>query len=73
MSPKPTAAADHIGMMERRIEQQREALERLKQSGEDTRDAERRLALLQHALGEMRLQLGQLSPTSRDGKRPPRA
>ena len=59
-------------MMERRIEQQHEAIEQLKRSGEDTRDAERRLALLQHALGEMRLQLGQLSPTGRDDRRPPR-
>jgi hypothetical protein len=63
-------AGSHIRMMELRIEQQVEAIERLKQSGEDTSDADRRLALLQHALNEMRIQLGQLSPTERDGKRP---
>jgi hypothetical protein len=57
-------------MMELRIEQQVEALERLKQSGQDASDAVRRLALLQHALNEMRIQLGQLSPTERDGRRP---
>ena len=59
-------------MMELRIEQQVESIERLKQSGEVTADAERRLALLQLALGEMRVQLGQLSPTERDNKGPGR-
>ena len=57
-------------MMELRIEQQVETIERLKQSGEDTSEAVRRLSLLQHALNEMRIQLGQLSPTERDNKRP---
>lgn len=57
-------------MMELRIEQQVESIERLKQSGQDTADAERRLSLLQRALGEMRVQLGQLSPTELDNKRP---
>ena len=57
-------------MMELRIEQQVEAIERLKQSGQDTSEAVRRLSLLQHALNEMRIQLGQLSPTERDNKKP---
>ena len=57
-------------MMELRIEQQVESIERLKQSGQDTSDAVRRLSLLQRALNEMRIQLGQLSPTERDNKKP---
>lgn len=60
-------------MMELRIEQQVEAIERLKQSGQDVSEAVRRLSLLQRALDEMRIQLGQLSPTERDNKRPTRS
>lgn len=63
-------AGAHLRMMELRIEQQVESIERLKQSGQDASEAVRRLALLQRALGEMRVQLGQLSPTERDAKRP---
>lgn len=63
-------AGNHLRMMELRIEQQVEAIDRLKQSGQDTTEAVRRLALLQHALNEMRIQLGQLSPTEQDSKRP---
>ena len=70
MSSDQSPAGTHIQMMERRIEQQVEAIERLKQSGQDTSEAVRRLSLLQHALNEMRIQLGQLSPTERDNKRP---
>ena len=60
-------------MMELRIEQQIKTIERLKQSGQDIAEATKRLALLQHALAEMRIQLGQLSPTEQDDKRPPRS
>ena len=70
MTSDQSPAGNHLRMMELRIEQQVEAIERLKQSGQDISEAERRLALLQHALGEMRVQLGQLSPTERDSKRP---
>ena len=70
MTSGQSPASIHIRMMELRIEQQVESIERLKQSGQDTADAERRLSLLQRALGEMRLQLGQLSPTELDNKRP---
>ena len=70
MTSDQSPAGTHLRMMELRIEQQVEAIERLKQSGQDTSEAERRLSLLQHALGEMRIQLGQLSPTERDSKRP---
>ena len=70
MTSDQSPAGIHLRMMELRIEQQVEAIERLKQSGQDISEAERRLSLLQHALGEMRIQLGQLSPTERDHKRP---
>ena len=73
MTSDQSPAGTHLRMMELRIEQQVEAIERLKQSGQDTSEAERRLALLQHALGEMRIQLGQLSPTELDNKRPTRS
>ena len=63
-------AGTHLRMMEARIEQQIELIERLKQSGQDTTEAVRRLSLLQHAINEMRIQLGQLSPTERDTKKP---
>jgi hypothetical protein len=62
-------AFEHIRTMESRIEQQTALIERLQQSGQDTSDAERRLGLLRHALEEMRIQLGQLSPTELDAKR----
>jgi hypothetical protein len=70
MSPNQSPAGNHIQMMELRIQQQVDSIERQKQAGEDTADAERRLALLRRALDEMRIQLGQLSPTQRDYKRP---
>jgi hypothetical protein len=70
MASKETPASSHLRMMELRIEQQIQTIERLRQAGQDTADADRRLALLQHALNEMRIQLGQLSPNERDGKRP---
>ena len=69
MSSDHSPAGAHVRMMELRIEQQVELIERLKQSGQDTSEAVRRLSLLQHALDEMRIQLGQLSPTARDKKR----
>ncbi len=70
MSPSQSPAGNHIQMMELRIQRQVESIERQKQAGEDTADSERRLALLRRALDEMRIQLGQLSPTERDQKRP---
>jgi hypothetical protein len=70
MASEQNPATSHIRMMELRIERQVEAIERQKQAGEDTADAVRRLGLLRRALDEMRLQLGQLSPTDRDRKRP---
>ena len=60
----------HIRRMELRIEQQTHSIERLRQFGEDTSAALQRLKLLRHALDEMRVQLGQLSPTSLDERRP---
>ena len=60
----------HIRRMELRIEQQTLSIERLQQFGQDTSEAIRRLKLLRHALDEMRIQLGQLSPTNLDERRP---
>jgi hypothetical protein len=55
--------------MERRIAEQIEQIKRLEQSGKDTAQAKNRLTLLRHALDEMRIQVGQLSPTAMDQKR----
>lgn len=49
--------------METRIEQQSAEIERLKQVNQDIAEPTRRLWLLQAALAEMRLRLGQLSPS----------
>ena len=65
MAPDTNPALAHIRIMESRIEQQVAAIERLKQSGQDTAPAVHRLELLRRALEEMRIQLGQLSPTGR--------
>ena len=62
MASDISPALEHIRTMETRIEQQVAAIERLKQSGQDTAQAVQRLDLLQRALQEMRIQLGQLSP-----------
>ena len=72
MASDQNPASAHIRMMELRIQQQIESIERLKQSGQDVSEAVQRLSLLQHALNEMRIQLGQLSPTERDNKGPGR-
>jgi hypothetical protein len=69
MTADSSPAFKHVRTMEARIEQQIVSIDRLQQSGQDTSDAERRLGLLRHALEEMRIQLGQLSPTERDAKR----
>ena len=65
MVPDTNPALAHIRIMESRIEQQVAAIERLKQSGQDTAPAVHRLELLRRALEEMRIQLGQLSPRER--------
>ena len=70
MTSDESPARSHLRTMEARIEQQIELIERLKQSGQDTTEAVRRLALLQHAIGEMRTQLGQLSPIAPGTKKP---
>lgn len=56
--------------MESRIEQQAASIERARLLGQDTSDAERRLKLLGRALDEMLHQLGPLSPTELDARRP---
>ena len=57
------AASQHIRQMEARIAQQTALIVELRQSGQDTLEAVRRLALLHHALEEMRLLIGNLVPT----------
>jgi hypothetical protein len=69
MASEQNPAGSHLRMMELRIERQLEMIERQKQAGEDTTEAVGRLKLLQRALDEMRIQLGQLSPTERDKMR----
>jgi hypothetical protein len=64
-----TLASEHTRRIERRIEQQVIRIENLRQTGADTSEAKQRLTLLQHALEEMRAQLGSLSPTPMDSKR----
>jgi hypothetical protein len=58
------AAIEHLQRMEARIASQRAAIERLTWERGDSAAARRRLALLEAALGEMRIQLAQLSPTA---------
>jgi hypothetical protein len=67
-----TSASEHIRDMEARIEEQLNKIEKLRQTGGDTTEATKRLTLLQHALQEMRAQLGALAPTPQDRKRPNR-
>jgi len=55
--------------MESRIRGQLSQIEKLRQEGSDLAQAKQRLNLLQHALQEMRTQLGSLSPTLMDDKR----
>lgn len=63
MTETSGAARQHIHQMEARIAQQTALIVELRQSGQDTLEAARRLALLHHALEEMRLLIGDLAPT----------
>lgn len=63
MDGTSTAARKHIDLMQARIAQQTAIIVELRQSGEDTLEATRRLALLHHALEEMRILLGDIGPT----------
>ena len=56
--------------MAARIDKQAKEIEQLRVTGQDTRAAVQKLSLMKHAMDEMRLQLGQLSPTTGDRKRP---
>jgi len=58
-----TAAREHIDLMRARIAQQTALIVELRQSGQDTLEAARRLALLHHALEEMQLLMSDLAPT----------
>jgi hypothetical protein len=67
MDGSAAAANQHIRQMETRIAQQTALIAELRQSGQDTLDATRKLALLHHALEEMRLLIGGLVPTEARG------
>jgi hypothetical protein len=58
-----TAARDHIELMRARIARQTALIVELRRSGQDTLEATRKLALLHHALEEMRILMGDLVPT----------
>jgi hypothetical protein len=63
MDGTATAAREHIDLMRTRIARQTALIVELRQSGQDTVEATRRLALLQHALEEMRILMGDMVPT----------
>jgi nucleotidyltransferase/DNA polymerase involved in DNA repair len=56
------SAKEHLRRMESRIERQLELVERLRKAGQDTSEPVRKLALLQAAFAEMRIQIGHLIP-----------
>lgn len=62
MDGTSAAAREHIDLMQARIAQQTAVIVELRQSGQDTLEAARRLALLHHALEEMRILLGDIAP-----------
>jgi hypothetical protein len=61
-------AAEHIRVMEQRIEQQSVMIQRLHDVRQDASGAISRLNLLRAALAEMRVQLAHLAPTPMDAK-----
>ena len=63
MDGTSSAARDHIDLMQARVAQQTALIVELRQAGQDTLEATRRLALLHHALEEMRILMGDLVPT----------
>jgi len=63
MTETSAAARQHIRQMEARVAQQTALIVELRQSGQDTLAAVRRLALLHHALEEMRILIGEMVPT----------
>jgi hypothetical protein len=63
MDGTSAAAHQHICQMEARIARQTALIVELRQSGQDTLEAARRLALLHHALEEMRFLIGDMLPT----------
>jgi hypothetical protein len=70
MQSAKAAAREHVRLMETRIERQRLLIEQLEQERQDTAEEGRRLTLLQRALEEMLLQLGQLVPSGEGGSSP---
>jgi len=70
MQSAKAAAREHVRLMETRIERQKRLIEHLEQERQDTAEEIRRLTLLQRALEEMLLQLGQLVPSGEGGSSP---
>lgn len=68
MVSKLPPGLEHIRVIEDRIKEQTATIERLRLSGRETSAAFVRLSLLQHALEEMKIQLGRISPTALDAK-----
>jgi hypothetical protein len=66
MQSAKAAARQHVRLMETRIEQQKLLIEHLEQERQDTAEQASRLMLLQRALEEMLLQLGQLVPPNEE-------
>lgn len=63
MDGTSSAASEHIDLMRARIAQQTALIVELRQAGQDTLEAARKLALLHHALEEMRILMGDLATT----------
>jgi len=61
------AALEHLRLMEVRIEHQTDLIARLKESGEDTYEAAKKLTLLRRTFDEMRVQIAQLLPADARG------
>ncbi len=73
MQSAKAAAREHVRLMETRIERQRLLIEQLEGERQDTAEQVRRLILLQRALEEMLLQLGQLVPPNEEEPAGPKA
>ncbi len=65
-------AHEHMQLMAKRIDKQAAEIEQLRVTGQDTKAATQKLSLMKRAMDELRLQLGPLSPTVSDTKRPSR-
>lgn len=69
MGPKLPPLPEHMRLMEDRVKEQAAKMEKLRLAGRDTSAAFVRLSWLQHAMEEMSVQLGCISPTALEAKR----